>query len=89
MRRSCEIDESSAERKRSLSAAAWRFGRIPDEQRALDGDRRLVEERLDDALIFGRQRLASPGRTPMTPTMPRDVRNGRNAILRIGQASSS
>ena len=60
VRRSCEIEVSSAERSRSVSAASSARVDVLDELDALDRERRLVGQRIEQAPLLGRQQRPLP-----------------------------
>ena len=53
--RSCEIEVSSAARRRSASTAAFGLIEIVHEMNALDGQRRLVDQGVKQAPLVGRE----------------------------------
>ena len=86
MRRSCEIEVSSAARSRSVSAATRASVDVLGERDALDRERGLVGQRIEQPALVGREQRPGPSRSmPTTPTAPRPVRIGRNSRLRARQ----
>ena len=58
VRRSCEIEVSSAERSRSVSTPRLTRSDVLDEVHALDRERRLVDERVEQPALLGREQRA-------------------------------
>ena len=66
--RSCEIEVSSAERRRSVSIAALDAVDVLDEMDALDRQRALVDQRIQQPPLLGRS--SGPGSSLPMPRMP-------------------
>ena len=90
VRRSCEIEVSSADRSRSVSSASRARSISAARLIALDRQRRLVGQRIEKPRAVRRQQAVRADREsmPMTPTAPRPVRIGRNSRLAPGNVSA-
>ena len=77
VRRSCETELSSELRSRSVSTRTCAALRFLGEPGPLDGQRGLVGEGLELVELLRRlERRGSGGRSPSTPTVPREPVSG-------------